>query len=121
MKMSPACTAPTQPRDETEQDQQHERYPEYCRYRAAMAEQLVAAASWASWLQMRERAEDDLDERTRFWPDGTRVVYEDAADASEHRLRIMESGGFEAFEQEEPDHNEFGDFDLDEDEPEDYE
>ncbi len=58
------------------------------------------------------------DDLTRFWPDGTKVVYQDAADASEHRLRMMERG-FEPFEQEEPEDFDAGDWmDEGEDGPE---
>lgn len=49
---------------------------------------------------------DADEEHVRFWPDGTKVVYQDAADASEHRLRVMEAG-FETFEQDEDDGRDF--------------
>jgi hypothetical protein len=67
MKMSAACTAPTQPVS-TDADCAHPRYREYRDYRQALTLQLVTAMSFKAWLRSKEQHEN-----------GHEVVYEVAS------------------------------------------
>lgn len=55
---------------------------------SARLNELTVQDTWT--LDNVERDEEDTEEFVRFGSEGQRVEYEDADDASEHRLRMME-------------------------------
>lgn len=68
---------------------------------ANIAASLAKLASIGYEIENIERV-DRLPENVRFDVDGRPIQYADAADASEHHLRIMEAGGWEPTEHVSP-------------------